>query len=71
MINELKLNEAEIAFVIDKVLKENADSNNLINALAIALSGLTNYSVDKISYGLKNLSRQFGFKEKLIKKLGY
>jgi SPP1 gp7 family putative phage head morphogenesis protein len=71
LIAELKLNELQSALVVDDVLKRSVNVDNIINELATALSIASSYSVDKIAYGLKNLNRQFGFKEKLIRKLGY
>jgi hypothetical protein len=71
LIAALNLDDLSIVTVVDDVLKRNTSSDVLINELAVSLSTLTSYSLDKIEYGLKNLNRQFGFKEKLTKKLGY
>jgi SPP1 gp7 family putative phage head morphogenesis protein len=71
LIAALNLNEVSVVAAVDDVLKRNTSSDVLINELAVSLSALTSYSLDKIEYGLKNLNRQFGFKEKLTKKLGY
>jgi hypothetical protein len=71
LLSILELNEEDIARHTDKILKETDDTELLVENVSIKLAHLTGFSSDRIAYALKILSKQSGFKQKVINKLNY